>query len=148
MRFMVALDQSDKDAAVAAPTMTLAQAARAEVVLVNVVSPWVDTAFSKAPTPDAQLREVITARQAYLEQAADAYAPVPVSVVVEQLQWPPGQRSEEVAAGIARVARAREADILVVASKRAAGVAGVLLGSTAGALLRLSPCPVLVVRPE
>jgi nucleotide-binding universal stress UspA family protein len=148
MRFMVALDQSEKDAAVAAPTVQLAQAARAEVVLVNVVSPWVDTAVSKAPTPDERLREVITARHAYLEQAAVAFAPAPVSVLVEQLQWPPGQRSEEVAAGIARVARAREVDILVVASKRASGVTGLLLGSTAGALLRLSPCPVLIVRPE
>lgn len=148
MRFMVALDQSEKDAAVAAPAVKLARAARAEVVLVNVISPWVDTAASKAPTPDERLREVITARQAYLEQASVAFAPVPVSVLVEQLQWPPGQRSEEVAAGIARVAREREADILVVASKRAAGVTGLLLGSTAGALLRLSPCPVLIVRPE
>jgi nucleotide-binding universal stress UspA family protein len=55
------------------------------------------------------------------------------------------RETEEVPEG---VTREWAADVLVVASKRAAGVAGLLLGGTAQALLRASPCPVLIVRPE
>jgi nucleotide-binding universal stress UspA family protein len=46
------------------------------------------------------------------------------------------------------VARERGADFLVVASKHSVGVTGLLLGSTAQALLRISPCPVVVARPD
>jgi hypothetical protein len=46
------------------------------------------------------------------------------------------------------VARDVGADVVVVASKRASGLLGLLLGSTARGVLRASLCPVLVVRPD
>jgi nucleotide-binding universal stress UspA family protein len=61
--------------------------------------------------------------------------------MVEELR-----QGEEVPECIARVAREQQADILVIATNRAAGVRGLLLGSVAQALMRLSPCPILVVR--
>ncbi len=54
---------------------------------------------------------------------------------------------EETAPAVARVARRLGAGTLVVLSKRASGLRGMLLGSVAQGLLALSPCPVLVVRP-
>jgi nucleotide-binding universal stress UspA family protein len=118
------------------------------VVLLNVYNPWVDTASSAAFTPQERLEEVASARQAYLEGQARAFAGLPVAVRAEAIRWPPGRGTEEVAEAVARVARESGADLVVVASKRAGGLAGLLLGSTTRALLRLSPCPVLVVRPE
>lgn len=66
MRILVALDTTEKaDAAVAAAAKLAKQVAGGgvEVVLVNVYSPWVDPAFSDAPTLEAQLQEVKAARQ-------------------------------------------------------------------------------------
>jgi nucleotide-binding universal stress UspA family protein len=150
MRILVALDTTEKaDAAVAAAAKLARQVAAGgvEVVLLNVYSPWVDTAFSNAPTPEAQLEEVKAARQAYLEEKTGAFAGVPTRVLVEPLGWPAGRGSEDTGECIARVARQCEADIVVVASKHVSVVARLLLGTAVQTLLRLSPCPVLVVRP-
>ena len=148
MRFLVAMDGSEKDAAIIAPAAKLAQATRAQVLLLSVFSPWVDTAFASAPTPEAQREEVRSQRQAYLEERARAFEGISVEVLVESERWPAGRGSEDIAEAIARVAREQGVDIVVVASKRAGGLRGLLLGSTAQELLSRSPCPVLVVRPE
>jgi nucleotide-binding universal stress UspA family protein len=89
----------------------------------------------------------VASRQAFLEEKAGAFEGLPVRVQVEPLAWPAGRRSEEVGECIARVARQCAADLLVVASKHASAVAGLILGTAVQTLLRLSPCPVLVVRP-
>lgn len=147
MKLLVALDCSAKDATVVVPTLKLAKAAGAEVVLLHVICPWVDTAFAKADTPEGRLQEVTAASQAYLAGMAAWFAGVPVTVRVEARDWPPGEGREEVAETIARVARDCAADLLVVASKHASDVVGLFIGSTARAVLRLSPCPVVVVHP-
>jgi nucleotide-binding universal stress UspA family protein len=147
MKLLVALDRSEKDRAVIPAAAALAAAAGAHVVLVNVFNPWVDTAFSAAGTPKERLEAVAGDRRAYLEEQASAVTGLTVTVRPEAIRWPTGRGTEGVAEAIARVARDSGADVLVVASKRAAGLTGLLLGSTAQALLRLSPCPVLVVRP-
>jgi nucleotide-binding universal stress UspA family protein len=148
MKIVVALDGSDKGDAAVAAAAGLAEATGAEVLLLSVFSPWVDTAISDASTPKERLEEVTAARRAYLERKLEAFAGRPAKALVERLRWPAGRGSEEVAEGIARVVRERGADFLVVASKHAAGMTGLLLGSTAQALLRLSPCPVVVARPD
>jgi nucleotide-binding universal stress UspA family protein len=148
MKILVALDGTEKGAAAVAAAAKLAEAAGAEVLLLNVFSPWVDTAFSDAPTPKERLEAVAATRRAYLDQQVRAFANGRARALVEELRWPVGRGSEDTAEAIARVARDRRADLLVLASKRAAGVAGLLLGSTAQALLRISPCPVLVARPD
>jgi nucleotide-binding universal stress UspA family protein len=49
---------------------------------------------------------------------------------------------------IARFAKEKEADMIVVGTHGRTGVARVLMGSTAESLLRESPCQVLVVKPH
>ena len=49
---------------------------------------------------------------------------------------------------ILEVARAKGADLIVLASRGASAIGGLLLGSTAHRLLHVAPCPVLVVPPE
>jgi nucleotide-binding universal stress UspA family protein len=148
MRVLVALDRSERDEAAVLAATRLAEAAGAEVVLCNIVHPWLDATLSPGTLERERLEAVVADRRAYLERRAAAFAGVPVTVRVEPLRWPPYARAEEVAEALARVARDLGADIVVVASKRASGLLGLLLGSTARGLLRASPCPVLVVRPD
>ncbi len=49
---------------------------------------------------------------------------------------------------VCRVARELKADLLVVGTHARKGIEQVLLGSVAERLVRTSPCPVLVVRPD
>jgi nucleotide-binding universal stress UspA family protein len=142
MRFVVAMDLTDKDAAALERTVGLARSAGADVTLLNVFSPWLDMGHSTAPTTEERRAQVTAERQEYLRKKAESVQGVTFQTVVEQRR-----RAEEVDVCIARVAREQAADILVVASKRVSGLRGLILGSTALGLLRRSPCPVLVVRP-
>jgi universal stress protein A len=49
---------------------------------------------------------------------------------------------------IARFAKEREADMIIVATHGRTGLARVVMGSTAESLLREAPCQVLVVKPH
>jgi nucleotide-binding universal stress UspA family protein len=156
MRLLVALDGSDKDHAVLSYAAGFARLTGAQVLLVHAVNPWVDPPDATAPFFAERVAEHTARWQAYLQHQAACFAgpaglagePGPaVDVCVARQQQPPGRACEEIADCLARVAREWNADLVLVASKRASGLMGLLLGSTALALLRRSPCPVLVVRP-
>ena len=53
----------------------------------------------------------------------------------------------DAASEIVRVAREREVDLIVVSSHGRTGWGRILFGSTAEAVVRHAPCPVLVVKP-
>jgi nucleotide-binding universal stress UspA family protein len=57
-------------------------------------------------------------------------------------------RLEAVAEEIAQIAADLEADIVVVGTHGRSGISRLLLGSVAQAVVKLAPCPVLVVRPK
>ena len=57
-------------------------------------------------------------------------------------------RLEAAAEEIAQLAADLEADLVVVGTHARHGIARLLLGSVAEAVVRLAPCPVLVVRPK
>lgn len=143
MRILIALDTTEKGEAVLAPAQKLAQAAGAELVLLNALNPLVDTAHVTAPSAQEARKLVEQERSEYLEAKAATITGLPVSSKVEVLR-----HGEDVPGCIARVAKEQGADIIVVASKRASGVTGLILGSVVQSLLRISPCPVLVVRPD
>jgi nucleotide-binding universal stress UspA family protein len=54
----------------------------------------------------------------------------------------------EAASEIVRVAKERKVDLIVVSSHGRTGLGRILFGSTAEAVVRHAPCPVLVVKPE
>jgi nucleotide-binding universal stress UspA family protein len=142
MKIMVALDRTEKDVPVLTRAAEIAKAASAELILLNVFSPLVDMGHA-APGPiEQQERQVEAERRAYLQEKAELVTGVPVRIVAGKRQQP-----EEVHDCIARLAREHDADILAVSSKRLASLLGTVLGSTALMLLRISSCPVLVVRP-
>ena|SRR5581483_1050044 len=143
MKIVVALDLSDKDGAVLPVAARLAEAAQADVTLLHVVNPFVDSGSVEAATHAEAVRQVSQEATDYLTERRAAF-PGPASVLVEELR----RGGEDVDSCIARVTKSIGGDILVVASKRAYGLSGLILGSVVQSLLRESPCPVLVVRPD
>jgi nucleotide-binding universal stress UspA family protein len=142
MKILVAMDCSTKDAAVVGPAVDLAREARAEAVLLNVVNPWVDEPVGRTETATEALELLLEERRAYLDHQAGAFTGLHVAAVVEKQR-----RGEETDQCIARVAGSQGADVVVIASKNAVSLQGRILGSVGQGVLRLSPCPVLVVRP-
>jgi nucleotide-binding universal stress UspA family protein len=140
---LVALDLSAKADAALESTSRLARAADANVVLLNVVRPSVDASHVVAGTEEERLAYVKAERQMYLDSKAEQLPGVRITTRVEILP-----RGEEVEEAIARVAREVQADVLVLVSRRMSSAGGVLLGSFAQGALRLSACPVLIVKPE
>jgi nucleotide-binding universal stress UspA family protein len=139
---LVALDLTEKADAALGPAARLARACDAKVVLLNVFWPPVDMGHLQVGSQAERIEYVRTERRMYLKQKARAFEDLDISTRVEVQA-----HSEEVDECIARVAREVDADVLVVVSKCVSGPASVVLGSFAQGILRLSPCPVLVVRP-
>jgi universal stress protein family protein len=79
----------------------------------------------------------------YVEQRREAFSGSLGSVSVR-----PHLRLEAPAHELAQIASDLEADLVVVGTHGRRGVARLLLGSVAEAVVRLAPCPVLVVRPK
>ena len=143
MRIVVALDAGKDAEVVLGPAARLARETGADVVLVSVLDPMVDAADVVAASRSEAMREVVAAREAYLEQFAGQFGDRPATMIAEQLR-----HGEDVPSGIARVCREQGADMLVLASRRSSGIEGFILGSAAQELLRVAPCPVLLVRPQ
>ncbi len=53
----------------------------------------------------------------------------------------------EAASEIVRVAKDRQVDLIILSSHGRTGLGRILFGSTAEAVVRHAPCPVLVVKP-
>ena len=112
-----------------------------EVFVLHVIEatalPWgADDDLAEAVERD------VDARRASIEEAARAIG-LDAHVIVDV--WQPGIRTAQ---RLAIEARERDADLVIVVSKRASGVRGLILGSVAQGLLELSPCPVTIVRPH
>jgi nucleotide-binding universal stress UspA family protein len=114
-----------------------------EIVVVHVVEP--NDLHWQVPRDRlvSETEHQMDAREAQIAEAAETEGLRNTVVVVDVPD--PG---ESTAHRIAREAREQDVDLLIVVSKRASGVRGLLLGSVAHALLQLAPCPVVVVRPD
>ncbi len=140
---VVAMDVGEKANAALAPTAMLARAANAHVILLNVFWPSVHMGHLTAGTQEERIEYVQRERQLYLAEKARMLEGFDVTTRVEVQA-----DGEEVDECIARVASEVHADVLVVVSEHVSGGASAVFGSFAQGILRLSPCPVLVVRPD
>ena len=123
---------------------TIARAANATVICVNVVEPIVPavgyTGMAEA-MPIAEMNE-------QMEDSAERELPDVLNC--EELH---GLNVEEVighgdaAAEIVRIADERQVDLIVISSHGRTGLGRIIFGSTAEAVVRHARCPVLVVKP-
>lgn len=126
----------------------------AEVHVVNVVRLYGAQALIDVPTEPSGFASVSLADAtrrlgAYVDERFAAFRsqhegrkPAGAGRVISHL------RLEAPAEEIAQIAADLEADVVVVGTHGRRGVARLLLGSVAEAVVRLAPCPVLVVRPK
>ncbi len=135
MRFLVAWDASDGARAALRQAQAMAGASD-QVDLLQVLNPLTDAADVQAPTTRQAMVTVTERAEAAMAAAA---APGMGQAVISL------ERNEDVAGRLLKEAESRSADVIVIASKRATGIRGVL-GSVAQQVLKDSRIPVLVVR--
>jgi nucleotide-binding universal stress UspA family protein len=141
VKLLVALDSTESDTIAVDAAATLAQAARATVVLLHVATTRSQSARVLARGLWDALHEIVEERQRDLAVHTMAFHGLPATVLVETLRF-----GEDLPRCIARVAEEQGADILVAGSRRIASLTGLLLGSVAEALIGQSSRPILLVR--
>lgn len=140
MRILVAYDGTDGAREALTVADDIAAQAEGELVVCWVLNPRIDAADVVAATTDEAMVEVVARSQENIE---DALADLEASAMIRVESV---DRGEDVGERLAKVAEEEEATLLAIASRRASGLRG-LMGSVAQEVLRLSPCPVVVVRP-
>jgi universal stress protein A len=124
---------------------SLARTFNASIICVHVIEPIVPTvgySGMSEPLPIADISE-------QLEDSAERELPK-----LAECEECAGLDVEELivhgeaASEIVQVAKERDVDLIVVSSHGRTGLGRILFGSTAEAVVRHAPCPVLVVKPE
>lgn len=124
---------------------SLARTFGASIVCVHVIEPMVPTVGYSGMTEPLPIADISD----QLEDSAERELPK-----LAECDECAGLEIEEVivhgeaAAEIVRVAKERQIDLIVVSSHGRKGLGRILFGSTAEAVVRHAPCPVLVVKPS
>lgn len=123
---------------------SLARTFGASIICVHVIEPMVPTVGYSGMTEPLPIADITD----QLEDSAGRELPK----IAERKEYA-GLKTEEVivhgeaAAEIVRVAKDKNVDLIVVSSHGRTGLGRILFGSTAEAVVRHAPCPVLVVKP-
>jgi nucleotide-binding universal stress UspA family protein len=145
MQVLVAFDGSPGAVAALEVAARLVRPTDGRVVALRVLNPLVDATDIVAPTAAEAVRRAEVRERERLDAVVESIGgleDVELELVVEALA-----HGEDVPEHLVRAARERETDLVAIASQRAAGLKGLLLGSVTQHVLRLSERPVLVVRP-
>ena len=121
---------------------------RAEIHVVSVVNLYgaqaiMDGSTAPVDVSAVTLSDATATLERYVEQRRSSCRGSLESLVVRC-----HLRLDAPATEIAQLAADLEADLVVVGTHGRHGIARLLLGSVAEAVVRLAPCPVLVVRPK
>jgi nucleotide-binding universal stress UspA family protein len=123
---------------------SLARKFGASIIAVHVIEPMVPTVGYSGMTEPLPIADIAD----QLETSAERELPR-----IAEYEDCAGLEIEEVivhgeaAAEIVRVAKEKSADLIVLSSHGRTGLGRILFGSTAEAVVRHAPCPVLVVKP-
>jgi nucleotide-binding universal stress UspA family protein len=136
---LFATDFSPCSEAVLPVLRSLALSSGSTVHVVHVVSPLLMTSMPQemAPEFDAKYRDADEAAQALL--ATEAFSEVTCTSLVAR-----GDAAEV----IKQLAEHKHAGLIVLGTHGRRGLKKLVLGSTAEAIIRTAPCPVLTVGPE
>jgi universal stress protein A len=124
---------------------SLARMFGASMICVHVIEPMVPTVGYSGMTEPLPIADI----SGQLEVSAERELPK-----IAECEECAGLEIEELivhgeaASEIVRVAKDRKVDLIVVSSHGRTGLGRILFGSTAEAVVRHAPCPVLVVKPS
>lgn len=123
---------------------SLARQAGAKIICVHVIEPVVPTVGYTGMTEPLPIVDI----SEQLEDSAERELPK----IAEHEECAGLDVEELIAHGdaaseIARVAKERGVDLIVISSHGRTGLGRILFGSTAESVVRHAPCPVLVVKP-
>jgi nucleotide-binding universal stress UspA family protein len=120
----------------------LAKSDRAELLLVHVMSPIAPIAGEGYVSPK-MYEDIAASSRAWAQKQLDRLlAKAKTSGVRAKGYVLEGVAHDQ----IARVARSRHADLIVMGTHGRSGLAKLFLGSVAGRVVAAAPCPVLTVR--
>lgn len=136
---LIAIDASEASASAVSKAAELAEQLGARIVLLHVLDPdSVVVAPELMQVYQPTLEEMKKAGQTLLRQASDHFSDL---VEVETLM-PEGDPATQ----IVRAAAEHAADLIIIGTDSRGRLAHFLLGSTADAVIRRAPCPVVAVR--
>jgi len=141
-RILHASDFSRASGAAFRSAMELARPSRALLTIVHVYTPLIPMMGESYATPqvyDRMLADVRAGAQRQLDRLVAKARKAGVRAKGLLLEGIPHER-------IVRAARATRADLVVLGTHGRTGLGRVLLGSVAGRVVTLAPCPVLTVR--
>ena len=139
-KILVPFDFSEYSEKACAWAVGMAEKWRARLLLLHVVPrpsypPVLMGSHFNAADFEAGLRAETEERaRTFVAQLSHAGAPIDVKVIIGEPSW-----------DICRTAEEERSDLVIMGSHGRTGLGHVLLGSVAERVVRLSPCPVLVV---
>jgi len=121
----------------------MAKAGRAELMVVHVVSPVVPMAAGEGYVSPKMYEEIAASTRAWAQKQLDKLLAKAKQAGVRAKGFVlEGSAHEQ----IARFARSKHTDLLVMGTHGRSGLAKLFLGSVAGRVVAAAPCPVLTVR--
>jgi nucleotide-binding universal stress UspA family protein len=121
----------------------MAKAGRAELMVVHVVSPVLPMAAGDGYVSPKMYEEITASTRAWAQKQLDKLLAKAKQAGVRAKGFVlEGSAHEQ----IARFARSKHADLLVMGTHGRSGLAKLFLGSVAGRVVAAAPCPVLTVR--
>jgi nucleotide-binding universal stress UspA family protein len=141
LKVMVAFDGSDGAVAALEAAARLVREGGGELLLVHALNPSADAAGVFAESQREAIDIVVKREREAMSGRAASLGLPQVDVRVEVLD-----RGEDVWRGMLRVSDEWGAELIAIASRRASGLRGAILGSVTTRVLQHSEVPVLVVR--
>jgi nucleotide-binding universal stress UspA family protein len=121
----------------------MAKAGRAELMVVHVVSPVLPMAAGDGYVSPKMYEEITASTRAWAQKQLDKLLAKAKQAGVRAKGFVlEGSAHEQ----IARFARSKHADLLVMGTHGRSGLAKLFLGSVAGRVVAAAPCPVLTVK--
>jgi len=121
----------------------MAKAGRAELMVVHVVSPVLPMAAGDGYVSPKMYEEITASTRAWAQKQLDKLLAKAKQAGVRAKGFVlEGSAHEQ----IARFARSKHTDLLVMGTHGRSGLAKLFLGSVAGRVVAAAPCPVLTVR--
>jgi nucleotide-binding universal stress UspA family protein len=142
-RLLIASDGSELAAKAVTAGLALAKQLGAQVVVVTATEPWSAMTNGEGFAFNFPIEEY---EKAAAEHAAQILAKVRADAQTMAVECETVHASEFPAEAILATAKAKNCDLIVVASHGRRGVARLLLGSQASRVVTLSTIPVLVCR--